>query len=68
MVPYKSIIYGGLQPGKAIIIQGIINGLANRFVNINYGFIFSLIPLKCQKDTCFFSFFKMQFSLLLSTE
>ncbi|XDV21752.1 hypothetical protein PO909_026776 [Leuciscus waleckii] len=25
MVPYKSFIRGGLQPGKAIIIQGIID-------------------------------------------
>ncbi|XP_051742914.1 galectin-5-like [Ctenopharyngodon idella] len=29
MVPYKSIIRGGLQPGKAIIAQGIVNCQAN---------------------------------------
>ncbi|XP_016405698.1 galectin-3-like [Sinocyclocheilus rhinocerous] len=29
-VPYKSIIHGGLQPGKAIIIQGVISHSANR--------------------------------------
>ncbi|XP_048051517.1 galectin-5-like [Megalobrama amblycephala] len=29
MLPYKSIIHGGLQPGKAIIAQGIIDSQAN---------------------------------------
>lgn len=33
MVPYKSIINGGLQSGKAIIIQGIIDHDVKRFVN-----------------------------------
>uniref|UniRef100_A0A672MB83 Galectin n=1 Tax=Sinocyclocheilus grahami TaxID=75366 RepID=A0A672MB83_SINGR len=31
-VPYKSIIHGGLQLGKVIIIQGFINPQANRVV------------------------------------
>ncbi|XP_073698884.1 galectin-9-like isoform X1 [Garra rufa] len=31
-VPYKTIIHGGLQPGKAIIIQGVISPQANRVV------------------------------------
>ncbi|XP_067260685.1 galectin-9-like [Chanodichthys erythropterus] len=30
MVPYKSIIYGGVQPGKCIVIQGVINPQAKR--------------------------------------
>ncbi|XP_050970142.1 galectin-9 [Labeo rohita] len=32
MVPYKSIIYGGLQPGKVIIIQGVISPQAKSVV------------------------------------
>uniref|UniRef100_A0A673GUZ4 Galectin n=1 Tax=Sinocyclocheilus rhinocerous TaxID=307959 RepID=A0A673GUZ4_9TELE len=35
-VPYKSIIHGGLQPGKAIIIQGVISHSANRFLNLRH--------------------------------
>uniref|UniRef100_A0A671RYT3 Galectin n=1 Tax=Sinocyclocheilus anshuiensis TaxID=1608454 RepID=A0A671RYT3_9TELE len=35
-VPYKSIIHGGLQPGKAIIIQGVISHSANRFLNLHH--------------------------------
>ncbi|RXN38681.1 galectin-9-like isoform X1 [Labeo rohita] len=31
-VPYKTIIHGGLQPGKGIIIQGIISPQAKRVV------------------------------------
>uniref|UniRef100_A0A673FSL6 Galectin n=1 Tax=Sinocyclocheilus rhinocerous TaxID=307959 RepID=A0A673FSL6_9TELE len=29
-MPYKSIIYGGVQPGKVIIIQGVISPQAKR--------------------------------------
>uniref|UniRef100_A0A671RZK7 Galectin n=1 Tax=Sinocyclocheilus anshuiensis TaxID=1608454 RepID=A0A671RZK7_9TELE len=36
LVPYKSIIHGGLQPGKAIIIQGVISHSANRFLNLHH--------------------------------
>ncbi|KAK9976960.1 hypothetical protein ABG768_018988 [Culter alburnus] len=32
MVPYKSVIPGGLQPGKVIIIHGVISPQANRVV------------------------------------
>uniref|UniRef100_A0A671NR93 Galectin n=1 Tax=Sinocyclocheilus anshuiensis TaxID=1608454 RepID=A0A671NR93_9TELE len=33
-VPYKSIIYDGVQPAKCIIIQGVITPQAKRFDNI----------------------------------
>ncbi|XP_060800034.1 galectin-9-like [Neoarius graeffei] len=36
-VPYKTIINGGLQPGKNIFIQGVINPQAYRFsINLRY--------------------------------
>lgn len=37
MVPYKSIIHGGLKPGKAIIIQGVISHPADRLeINLRH--------------------------------
>ncbi|KAK9977174.1 hypothetical protein ABG768_018995 [Culter alburnus] len=39
MVPYKSIIRGGLQPGKVIVAQGIINSQAKRIeFNLHHKF------------------------------
>lgn len=49
-VPYKSIIHGGLKPGKAIINQGVISHSADRFVSRNSDFQIPLILLKCQNN------------------
>ncbi|XP_056123854.1 galectin-5-like [Rhinichthys klamathensis goyatoka] len=39
MVPYKSIIRGGLQPGKVVTVQGIIKSQAESFeLNLHHKF------------------------------
>ncbi|XP_072515268.1 galectin-9-like [Salminus brasiliensis] len=46
-MPYKTIIQGGLYPGKTIIIQGFVNHDANRFcfnLRFNSGIAFHFNP------------------------